>query len=173
MARRSIRQLKPLEAVQLFLAAALQGGAGFAPSALAFAHPVPFLHQEFFVLPVSLQIERGDDVLANQDRQREIAELALWLWHIGLEAVLIAEEEMRAPALDNKRIERRENVHDPRRRALVGEHGRRGPMLLLARAFQRNTDKLPSPQPPRDRARDVLLARRIEMADRIQRHTTL
>src|SRR5258708_9057383 len=39
----------------------------------------PLLHQELPVLPVGLEIERGDDVAADQDRQREIAELAFLL----------------------------------------------------------------------------------------------
>jgi len=57
--------------VQFFLDAALE----ILASALwRRADPVPFLHQEFARLAVGLQVDRGDDVIAGQDRQREIAE---------------------------------------------------------------------------------------------------
>src|SRR5215472_10648637 len=83
-ARRSLPELKPLEAMQLFLDAALQRAPRLALGLLAQADPIPFLHQELFVLPVSLEIERGDDVLSDQHGQREVTELALLLRHIGL-----------------------------------------------------------------------------------------
>ena len=45
---------------------------------------------------IGLDIERGDDVVADQDRQREITEAPLLLWHIGFETVLVIEEQMRS-----------------------------------------------------------------------------
>ena len=62
----SLLKLKPLEAVQLLLDAALQLLARAAFGALA--DPAPFLHQQFAVLSIGLQIECGDDVLARQHR---------------------------------------------------------------------------------------------------------
>src|SRR5450755_1597130 len=108
---KSLRQLKPLEAVQFLLDAALQRFPRLSLGGLAVADPVPFLHQQLLVLPVGLEIERGDDVLSHEDRQREIAELALFLRHIGLEAMRVVEEQMRPLALDDQRVERREDVH--------------------------------------------------------------
>src|SRR5882672_5055710 len=108
----SIRQLKPLETIEFLLDPALQILARLAFRGLALADPGPLLHQELPVLPVGLEIERGDDVAADQDRQREIAELAFLLRHISLEAVLVVEEQMRPLALDDQRIERREDVHE-------------------------------------------------------------
>src|SRR5437016_2769846 len=142
--RASIRQLKPLEAIELFLDPALQILARLAFRGLAPADPGPLLHQEFPVLPVGLEIERGDDVLADQDRQREIAELAFLLRHIGLEAMLVVEEQMRPLALDDQGIERREDVHERasapgierrvlERRLILQRFGRR-PMLRPASA---------------------------------------
>src|SRR5260370_2901177 len=110
--RNSLRQLKPLESVQFFLDAALQFLARVAFRALALADPIPFLQQELLVRPVGLEIERRDDVLSDQDRQCEIAELAFVLRHIGLEAVLVVEDEMRPLALDDQGIERREDVRE-------------------------------------------------------------
>src|SRR5215468_9195437 len=99
--------------MQLFLDAALQFASRLAPRALAFPDPGPFLHEELFLLPVGLEIKGGDDVLADQHGQREIAELALLLRHIGLKAMRIVEEEMRALALDDQGIEGREDMYEP------------------------------------------------------------
>src|SRR5438045_3760621 len=75
----SLRQLKPLEAIELFLDAALVVLAHTARGALA--DPVPLLHQQFLVLAVGLEIDGGNDVFADQHRQRKIAEQALLFWH--------------------------------------------------------------------------------------------
>src|SRR6476659_7798830 len=104
-----LRELKPLETMQLFLDAALVVLARRPRSALA--DPAPFLHQQFLVLAVGLEVDGGDDVAADQDRQREIAEQALFLRHVGLEAVTVVEEQFGALALDDQRIERRQDVH--------------------------------------------------------------
>ena len=61
----------------------------------AVADPGPFLHQQLPALAVGLQIDRGDDAVADQHRQGEIAELPLLLRHIGLELVVVAEEQFR------------------------------------------------------------------------------
>ena len=60
----SLRELKALEAVQLVLDPAPQilasalGGAG--------TDPVPFLQKQFSLLAIGLQLERGDDIVADQ-----------------------------------------------------------------------------------------------------------
>src|SRR5262245_17060045 len=77
------RQLKPFKAVQLFLDAALVVLA--APLRRALADPAPFLHQQLPVLAVGLEVNGGNDVFPDQDRQREIAEQTLFLRYIGLE----------------------------------------------------------------------------------------
>src|SRR6267142_2139586 len=104
-----LRQLKPLETIQFFFDSALEVLARAPRGALA--DPAPFLHQKLLVLPVGLEIDGGDDVFADQHRQREIAEQALVLGHIGLEPMAVAEEQFGALALDDQGIERRENVH--------------------------------------------------------------
>src|ERR1700730_320414 len=103
----SISELKTLEAVQFFLDAALQF------LARPLANPIPFLQQQFSVLAVGLQIDRGDDIISHQHRQREIAEHPLLLRHIGLEAMAVAEEQFGSLALDDEGIERREDVDHP------------------------------------------------------------
>src|SRR5207244_8629725 len=120
------RELKPLETIQLFLDAALVVLARSPRRALA--DPAPFLHQEFPVLAVGLQIDGGDDVFADQDRQREIAEQALLFRHVGLEAVAVIEEQFGALALDDQGIERREDMNgttallDGRQRSIRLQH---------------------------------------------------
>src|SRR5450631_3663670 len=61
----SLRELKPLEPVQLFLDAALQI---LARAPRRGVDPAPFLHQQFAALAVGLQIDGGDDVFAHQNR---------------------------------------------------------------------------------------------------------
>jgi|GEM_PF-5363467 len=63
--RPSLRELKPLEPVQLFLDAALQI---LARAPRRGVDPTPFLHQQFAALAVGLQIDGGDDVFAHQNR---------------------------------------------------------------------------------------------------------
>src|ERR1700694_3793599 len=107
--RPSLRQLKPFEAVQLLLDAAFEVLARAATRTSA--DPAPFLQQQFLPLAIGLEIERGDNVVADQNRQREIAEAPLFLGEIGLEAMFVIEKQVCPPALDDQRIERRENVH--------------------------------------------------------------
>src|SRR5581483_7275219 len=167
-----VRQLKPLESAERLLDPRLPVRACAALGALA--HPAPFLQQQLLVLPVGLEINRSDDVVADQNRQREIAELALVPGHIGLEAVLVVEHEMRALALDHQRIEGREDVHEIRRGFASLLQGRRTcPVLLLASAFDRERDQLATTDARLDQAAHARLARGIEMADRIERHHTL
>src|SRR5262245_45158463 len=78
-----VRELKPLEAVELLFDPPLQFLARVTFRRLALADPGPFLQQQFLVLPVGLEIDGRDDVVPDQDRQREIAELAFGLRHIG------------------------------------------------------------------------------------------
>src|SRR5262245_36677182 len=82
----SFRELKLLEAVQFLLDATLQAHAP------AVADPAPFLHQQFLLLTIRLQVDGGDDVVADENRQGEIAELPLFLWNVGFETVLVAKK---------------------------------------------------------------------------------
>ena len=59
---------------------------------------------------VGLEVEGGDDPVADEDRKGEVAVAALVLRDIGLEDVIVAEEEAEALALDDERVERREDV---------------------------------------------------------------
>ena len=58
--RASLRQLKPLEAVQRFLDTAFQVLARAALRAVA--DPIPFLQQQFSAFAIGLEIERGDEI---------------------------------------------------------------------------------------------------------------
>src|SRR5216684_6349014 len=102
--RPSLRELKPLEPVQLFLDSALQI---LARAPRRGVDPAPFLHQQFAALAVGLQIDGGDDVFTHQNRQREIAEHPFFPGHIGFEAMAVAEKQFGALALNDERIERR------------------------------------------------------------------
>ena len=62
----SLRQLKPLEAIEFFLDPALVLLARSLRRAPA--DPVPFLHQQLLVLAIGLEVDGGDDVLAHQHR---------------------------------------------------------------------------------------------------------
>src|SRR5258708_1414275 len=148
----SLPQLKPLETVELLLDPALQRLARVAFRGLALADPAPFLHQELLVLPIGLEIQRGDDVAADHDRQREIAELALFLWHVSLEAVFVVEERVRPLALDDQRIEGREDVHERSPLApiilIISQLSRPRPRRALGRAFKRARPQSLAPHPP-------------------------
>ena len=107
----------------------------------AVADPGPLLHQQFPVLAVGLEVERCDDAVADQHRQREVAELPLLLRQVGLELVVVAEEQLCALALDDQRIERRQDVRRGLRRVLRRSPRsclRPRPVLLLAGAFERD-----------------------------------
>src|SRR5262249_11325112 len=104
MPLRSVLKLKLREAVKLFLDERLMR------LRLAFADPRPFLHQQFLIRAVRFDVERSDDLVADQHRQREIAIDALFLRHISFEQMVVAEEELQPLALNDQRIERRENM---------------------------------------------------------------
>src|SRR6185437_428941 len=104
-ASRSVGELKMLETVQFLFDPALQ------LLARAAADPVPLLQQQLALPAIGLEIDGGNDLVADQHRQREISEQPLLLWHIGLEAMAIAKKQFAALALDDERIERREDVH--------------------------------------------------------------
>src|SRR4030088_2450735 len=95
--------------MQLLLDAALQVLARVPLRAVA--DPAPFLHQQFAALAIGLEVEGGDDVVADQNRQREITEHTLLLRYISLEAMPISEEQFGPLALDDERIERREDMN--------------------------------------------------------------
>ena len=78
---------------------------------------VTLLHQQLAGRAVGLEVERRHDAVAHQHRQGEIAELALGRRDIGFEDVVIAEEQLEPLALDDQRIEGREDVDQARRLA--------------------------------------------------------
>src|SRR6202041_906752 len=100
----------------------------------------------FPLLAIGLEIERSHDLIADQDRQREIAEPPLFLRHIGLEEMVIAEDQTRPLALDNQGIERGKNM-DATGNVVSRGLQRLGlrPMLLLAGALKRNGNQFLAP----------------------------
>ena len=70
---------------------------------------------------VGLKVDDGDDLLAEQDGQGEIAELPPGPGQVGLEQVVVAEKRAHALALDDQRIEGREEMHE--RLRLVRDFG--------------------------------------------------
>jgi hypothetical protein len=61
----SLAELKTLEAVQFLFDSPLQLLARALHGA---TYPIPFLQKQFFLLAVGLEIERGDDLVAHQNR---------------------------------------------------------------------------------------------------------
>src|SRR5690606_27691815 len=102
----SVAELEALEAREFLLDELLVG------TGLPAVGPVPRLDQQLAGGAVGLEVEQGDDLVADQDGQGEVAELSLRLCHIGLEDVLVAEKQLQAGALDNERIERAEDMDD-------------------------------------------------------------
>src|SRR3954462_8466544 len=83
--------------------------------------------------------------------------------------MLVAKKQMRALALDDERIERGKNVHRPRGCfGLWFQNLRARPMLLLAGALDHDGNQLLAANALLDQTADCGLARRVEMADRIQ-----
>src|ERR1700752_809062 len=85
----SVRHLKPLKAIELFLNAALELLERLALRGLAGSDPAPLLHEQLPVRAVGLEVKCGDDLIINQNRERKIAENTFGLGHIGLELVAI------------------------------------------------------------------------------------
>ena len=83
--------------------------------------------------------------------------------------MFVVEEKMRPLALDH-RADRTATgcAPAPARRRRRSPASPAGPMLLLAGALERDRHQLPAAHPRLDQAPDRGLARRIEMADRIQ-----
>src|SRR5436853_6363229 len=92
-------QLEPLEPVQLLLDLPLVG------PVRSTTHPCPFLDLQLAVRAVRLEIDGGDDLVADQHRQGEIPEHTLLLRQIGLETVFIVEEQLQPFALDDEGVE--------------------------------------------------------------------
>jgi len=132
-------------------------------------HPAPFLHQEFPVPAVGLEIDRRDDLLADQHRQRKISKSSFFLRDISLEPMIVTEDERGPLALDDQWIEGREDVHEIRRlRGLMRQRLGRRPVRLLRRVVQRHRHQVAAPDPRLDQAPHRRLARRIEVADRVE-----
>ena len=69
------------------------------------------LDLQLALLAIGLEIDGGNDVVADQHRQGEVAEHPLLLGHVGLEAVLVVEEQLQPLALDDERVEGGEDMH--------------------------------------------------------------
>src|SRR5947209_16098223 len=160
-------ELKALEAVQFLLDAALE------VLARGVADPAPCLHQHLAARAGGLEADRGDDVLPHKHRQREIAEHPLLFGDISLEAMRVAEKQFGAPALDDQRIERGEDVDQIGRLSRRLDRVRPDPMLLLAGAFDGGRHQFAAADPCLDQPPNSRLGRRVEMADRIEAHQTL
>src|SRR5579883_818304 len=161
--KRLRRELKAFEAIELAF------DERFVRPGRALARPRPFLDEQSLLLPIRLQIDDCDDFVVDQGRQREIAEDALFLWRIGLETVVVIEEQLQALALDDQRIEGRQDMSD-RAVRLDGRLDRRrlGPMLDLAGAVDRYRREPALANPRLDKPADSRLARRVEMTDGIE-----
>ena len=127
LGRLVLRQLEAGEAVERRLDLPVCAAAPALPD------PMPGLDQELARLPVGLEVERRHDLVAAEHRQGEIAELALRLRQIGLEQVLVAEEGRRALALDDERVEGRQDVGEGGRRDLRFQRLRPRPVRRLRR----------------------------------------
>ena len=86
----SFRELKPLEAVQFFLDAALEV-LSRAPLRGS-ADPAPFLHQQFAALAVGLEVDGGDDVVTSKNRQGALRGLALVKLEEMMDVLVCADE---------------------------------------------------------------------------------
>ena len=135
---------------------------------------VHFWTSEFALLAIRLEIDRGDDFVADEDGQGEVAEFALGPWHIRFEDVVVAEEEFEALALDDQRIEGREDVHQAliRRRGRLERFGAR-PMFGLACVFDSDAHQFLPPHAAFDEASHRRLAGRVHVADEIEAHDAL
>ena len=76
----------------------------------AIADPGPLLHQQLLPLAIGLEIDGGDDLVADEHGQGKVAEQPLLPGDVSLEAVLVVEEELQPLALMDERIEGREDV---------------------------------------------------------------
>jgi hypothetical protein len=54
---------------------------------------------ELLLPSISLEIDGGNNLVANQDRQSEVSKQPLFLGHVSLEAVLVVEEQLQSLAL--------------------------------------------------------------------------
>ena len=104
---------------------------------IAFAHPMPGLNEKAFLFPVGFQIKTGDNLVADQNRQGEIAKLALLLRYIDLKDMVIIEEGACALSLNDQRVERRQDMRQRRLRRRSVQRFRPPPMLHVT-AFNQN-----------------------------------
>ncbi len=97
-------ELERFEAVQ----GLVDGGAGLG-AGVAFG-PVPVLDEELAGGAVGLEVDGGEDAVADEDREGEVAEAAARGGDVGLEEMVVAEDLAEALALDDQRVEGREDV---------------------------------------------------------------
>src|SRR5688572_3966294 len=164
----SAPELEALEALQLLLDALL------VQAARALGHPGPLLQQQLLPRAIGLEVDHRDDLVPDQHRLAEVAQFALRLGYIGLEKVLVAEEELQAPALQDERVEGRQDVDAAvdRRKARFERFGTR-PVLPLPGPLELDRHELLAPHARFDQPPHRRLARRVHVADRLDAHDAL
>ena len=148
--------------------------AGFVSARRPTSNPRPSLHQQLSVLAICLEVDRCDYLVAEEHRQSEITKHPLLLRDIGLETVLVIEEELEPLALNDQRVERRKDMNETTVLFGSGIEGlRSGKMLGAFRTFDRDRNELPAPQPLLDDLTDGRFSPGIEMADEIENSRSL
>src|ERR1700733_12743375 len=74
-------------------------------------YPGPLLNEKLLLLAICLEIDGGDNFIADQHGQGEITEQPLFLRNIGLEAMSVVEEQLQPLALNDQRVERRQHMN--------------------------------------------------------------
>ena len=128
--------------------------------------PGPLLDQQAAAGAVGLEVDRRGDAVADEDRQGEVAELPFRGRDIGLEAVVVVEEEREAPALDDQRVEGREDVDAVGLGQGLGE--RLGGRPVRLGAVDRDGDEPAAADAGLDQRGHRLLARGVHVADRVE-----
>src|SRR5688572_3466129 len=162
----SARKLEALEALQRFFDPLL------VPARIA-ADPGPFLYNELLPLADGLEIDRRDDLVAGQHGLREVAEAALRFREIGLEAVLVAEEELQAFPLVHQRVEGRQDVNPIAFQSCFRLQRLGARPVRDRRAFELDRDELLPSYLRLDQAAQGGLPARVEVARRIEVHYRL
>ena len=132
------------------------------------------LGSTLLLLAICLEIDGGDDFVVHEYGQGKVAEQPLVLGQIRLEAVLIVEEELQPLALDDERVERRQDMDRlfSRLGVDVERFGAR-PMFHFRYSLERNRHQLFAVHSGFDQLPDGRLAFGVEMADRIEAHEPL
>jgi hypothetical protein len=144
-------------------------GAGRAP-----ADPLPALHQKLLPRPVGFEVEGGNDPIPDQDWANKIAKYPLVLGNVSFEAILVIEEEPESLALDDQRVEGRQDMNLFLRRIGNGiESLQTDPVQRLARSFQLHGDQFLSTDSRLHQTPHGWFACSVQMTDRFHTHDPL